>query len=251
MIDSSVDWTVYGGERAGWDNQKYQCEDAACPNNLCYPDAVTGKHIHLMHQHLHFWSSGVVCVCVLYSASIWSWSSLDHSKPRLKVSRLNAHPTQKCSMQTVKAPTMQIPYRATAMLLALKTQMPPASCSTLLVSLKCLALTKELNRIKMLFKPALFLSLYLPLIDLQIQPALQTLPGNIGSLWNCTTSSERLMSLVPTSCISSPIQISRKLAWTLHNSPKWEILMTGGWKESVPGLRLKILMLRHFLLFLL
>jgi len=43
--------------------KKYWCEDVACPKNLCYPDAVTGKHIHLMHQHLHFWSSGVVSVC--------------------------------------------------------------------------------------------------------------------------------------------------------------------------------------------
>ena len=43
--------------------KKYRCEDVACPKNLCYPDAVTGKHIHLMHQHLRFWSSGVVSVC--------------------------------------------------------------------------------------------------------------------------------------------------------------------------------------------
>lgn len=41
--------------------EKYWCEDRACKKDICWPDAVSGEHIHLTFQHLHIWSSALVC----------------------------------------------------------------------------------------------------------------------------------------------------------------------------------------------
>ncbi|KAG1752781.1 hypothetical protein EDB19DRAFT_1627722, partial [Suillus lakei] len=38
---------------------KYHCEDQACPYDLCYPSGPTAKHVHLTHKHLQTWAAAM------------------------------------------------------------------------------------------------------------------------------------------------------------------------------------------------